>query len=109
MTFVQVLAKLLELPEFELRDHDVLPGLACADERNVHELEHRSLAKGLRNHLGAPALFAEQALEQVGRARGAPMRDRQLKVRDASVEVFEETGGCAWVVTLVAGDKLWLC
>jgi hypothetical protein len=42
VTVVQVLAKLLELPEFELCDHDAFPRFARPDESGVHELKHGS-------------------------------------------------------------------
>jgi hypothetical protein len=67
LTLIQVLAKLLELPEFEVRYHDPFPGVARTDERGVHELEHRTLAEGVRDHLRAPALLAEEPLEHVRR------------------------------------------
>jgi hypothetical protein len=98
VTFIEQLAKSFELLEFELGDHDVLPGRARADERGVHELEHRPLAKGVRNDLGTPARLAEEPLEHVRRARRAPVRNRQLQVRDTGVEVIEKAARRARVV-----------
>ncbi len=42
--------------------------------------------------LEAPALFEEQALEQIGRAGRAAVGDRQAQVRDAGLEVVGEAG-----------------
>src|SRR5438270_8938186 len=81
-------------------------GLARTDERGVHELEHGTLAKGMGNDLGSPALLAEDPLEHVGGARCAPMRNRKLQVRDAGVEVVEEARRRARIVALVAGDEI---
>jgi hypothetical protein len=33
---------------FELCDDDVLPGFARADEHDVHEIQHRTLAEGVQ-------------------------------------------------------------
>ena len=40
--------------------------LGGADQRGLDELQDGALAKGMRDHLGAPARLTEQPLEQIG-------------------------------------------
>src|SRR4051794_16480551 len=68
-----MVTQLLELLQFEFRDHDTPPCLTRPDQGCIHELQCRTLAEGMRNDLGAPTLFAKQALQQICRTRGAPM------------------------------------
>jgi len=60
----------------------------------------------MRNDLGLSALLAEEPLEHVGGARCASMRNRKLQVRDAGVEVVQETARCARAVALLARDEI---
>ena len=103
-----MLAQALKLFELELRDHQPLPALAGAHQRGEDEFEHRPVAKGMRDHLGFPPLFAKQTLKEVGGAGGAPVGNRQLKMRDLGLEVIQKTGCGASVLTLVAGNELLL-
>jgi hypothetical protein len=61
---VEFVADRLKLPLLELGHLEAAPTLGGADECSVHELEDGSLAKGMRDHLGPPPLFAEQSLER---------------------------------------------
>jgi hypothetical protein len=47
----------------------------------------------VRDDLGAPTLFTEEALEQICRPDCASVRDRQSQLRDAGRKVIEEAGG----------------
>jgi hypothetical protein len=48
-----------------------------ADQRGIHQLQNRTLAEGVRDHLGAPPFLAEQPLEQIGGAdRPSPTSSR---------------------------------
>lgn len=106
MNTVQVLAPALLLCELELRDHNPIPGGTGSHQRRLHELQHAALIESVQNQLGAPTLLAKEVLKQVGRARHTPVRDRQLKMRDAALEVLHEAGRRARVLTLVAGDEV---
>lgn len=59
------------------------------------------LAEGMRDDLGAPALFPEQPFEHVGGARRPP-------VRNTGLEVIAETGSGARILALVARHELFL-
>ena len=87
---LQLLAQRLDLLDLEGGHHDVAPALTRAHERCIHQFHDGALAKGMRDDLGAPALLAEHALEQVGGADRAPMSDGQLEVRNARLEVVLE-------------------
>src|SRR5512147_2620024 len=73
----------VQLLEFEFADHDSSPRLARTNQRGVDQfaVDHRSLAERMRNHFRAPALFAEQPLEQIRGANQAAMGNRQSQVR----------------------------
>lgn len=62
---VELLLEDLELTFFELGHLDFAPVLGSADESRIHQFQHGALAEGMRDHLGAPPLFAEQALEEI--------------------------------------------
>jgi hypothetical protein len=95
---VQFLADRSELTLLELADRDPTPAVRGPDERGVHQLQHRPLAKGVRGDLRAAVLFEEEPLEQVGRANHAPMAEWEAQVRDARVEV-------AWKHCTTAGNS----
>jgi hypothetical protein len=49
----------------ELAEGDPTPAIGAADHSCVHQFEHRALAEGVRDDLGAPAGFDEEALEEI--------------------------------------------
>src|SRR5215469_3557713 len=55
-----------QLTLLELGDLDPTPALGGTNERGIHQLQNGTLAKGMRDHLGAPPFLAEQPLEQIG-------------------------------------------
>ena len=61
--FVDLVSDCSELTPFELADANAAPAFGGANERGVNELQDGALAKGMRDHFGAPARLAEQALE----------------------------------------------
>src|SRR3546814_7969611 len=73
-------------------DLDRPPALGSTRNGGEHELEHGLLAEGVADDLEPPALFEEQAFEQVRGARRSPMADRQTQVGDAGLEVVLEAG-----------------
>lgn len=83
----QLIAQPVELLAFERHDGYTAPGLAGADQRRLHLLHHRPFAEDMWDGLRAPAPFAEQPPQQIRSTPQASMRDRQLKVRSANVEV----------------------
>jgi len=89
---VDFLADCLQLALLELGDPDPAPALSRANERGVHQLQDGTLAKGMRDHLGAPPFLAEQPLEQIGGADCSTMAKRETQMCDARLEVVVETG-----------------
>ena len=57
-----------QLPLLELPDGDAAPAVGGPDHRRVHKLQDRALAERVRDDLGAPPLFQEEALEEIGGA-----------------------------------------
>ena len=80
--------------------------MARTDQRGVHQFEHRTLAEGMRNDFGTPALLTEQPLERNRRANGFAMRNRQAQTRDARFEGIQERPGRAGQLALEALDEL---
>jgi hypothetical protein len=56
---IDLVADCLELALLELGDADAAPALGGTNERGIHQLQDGTLAKGMRDHLGAPALLTE--------------------------------------------------
>ena len=56
---IQFVFQTFQLPSLEVCDRYVTSSLAGAHQRSEQQLDHRALAEGMRNNLGAPALFAE--------------------------------------------------
>jgi len=77
MRLVELFTDRLELSPFECGDTDFTPCLAGADERGIHQLQHRTLAEGVGDDLRPPPLLAEEPLEQVRRADYLAVRDRE--------------------------------
>ena len=57
------LSHYLQLALLELGNADAAPAFGGANERGIDPLQDSALAKGMRDHLGAPAGLAEQSLE----------------------------------------------
>src|SRR4030095_11731314 len=86
----ELVADRAQLPLLELADGEAAPPVGRADDRRVHQLQARPLAKGVRDDLRPPALFEEEPLEQVGRANHLAVLERKAQVRDAGLEVVPE-------------------
>ena len=71
---VQFVAQEIELAQLELGDPNATLGVRGTQQRRVHELHDRALAKGMWNHLRAPALFAEEPLQEIRRPGRLAMR-----------------------------------
>ena len=65
MSPVEFLANRAELSLLELADRQAAPAVGRADDRGVHELQHRALAERVRDDLRAPALLEEETLEEI--------------------------------------------
>ena len=52
-----------------------------------HQLQDRTLAKGMRDDFGAPTLLTEQPFQQIGGADCPAMAERETQLRDARLEV----------------------
>ena len=52
-----------QMPLLELPDGDATPAVGRPDHRRVHELQDRAPAERVRDNLGAPPLFREEALD----------------------------------------------
>ncbi len=81
---IQFLSNGNHLSSLEVGELDRPPALCGADHGAEHELEDGLLAEGVRNDFYAPALFDEQALEEVCRPDGAAVGG---SVGDAGLEV----------------------
>ena len=79
-----------QLPLLELPDGDAAPAVGRPDHRRVHELQDGALAKRVRDNLGAPPLFQEEALEEIGRADHLAVAQGKAEMRDAGLEVVGE-------------------
>ena len=84
---IELLSDGFHLAALEVGDPDRPPALGGADHGAEHELEDGLLAEGIGDDLEAPALLDEQALEQVGCADRAAVRDGHAQVCDAGFEV----------------------
>jgi len=80
---IELALDLIDLPQLELADHDTTPSLTRADQCRVPQLEHRTLAKGMRDDLGPPPRRAKASREQIGGAHSATERDRHAPMRNA--------------------------
>ena len=76
----------------ELAELDPAPALGRTDQSGIHQLQNGTLAKGMRDHLGAPPRLAKQPLEEIGGADRAAVAERKLEMRDARLEVVIQTG-----------------
>ena len=90
----------------ELPDLDAAPAIGRADDGGVHQLQHRPFAEGMRNDLRPPALFEEEALEEIRGADHPTMTQREAEVRDARVEVVLEALHDGRQLTLVSGHEI---
>ncbi len=54
---IQLFAQGDQLLALEVADRHTLPGLACALDGSVHQLEHGPFAECMWNRFGAAALF----------------------------------------------------
>ena len=90
MRAIELLADRPELTLLELAHREAAPPVGRPDDGRVHELQHGTLAEGVRDDLGATALFEEEPLEQVGGTDNAPMAERETEVGDAGVEIVDE-------------------
>src|SRR3954453_3371258 len=85
---------LLDCPELtllKLGEPDPAPAFGGANERGIHQLQDRTLAKGMRDDFGAPTLLTKQPFEQIGGADRAAVAERETQLRDARLEVVVET------------------
>ena len=103
---VEFFAERLQLALLELADHDPAPPLGGADDRRIHQLQHRPLAEGVRNDLRPPALFEEQPLEEIRGSNDAPVAEREAQMRDAGLEVVPEALHHRGQLALVSGDEI---
>src|SRR5438045_2414632 len=85
--FVGLLSDCPELTLLELGDPDAAPTFGGADERGIHQLQDRTLAEGMRDDFGAPALLTEQSFQQIGGADRPAMADRETQLRDTRLEI----------------------
>ena len=88
MSVVKILAQRLQLPGLEFSHLHAAPRVASSNQRGVHQLQYGTLTESMWNRFGAPALLAEEPLEQVRGSRHLAMCQRQLLMRDAGVEVL---------------------
>src|SRR5437588_9406890 len=89
--FVDLLSDCPELTLLELDDPDPAPTFGGANERGIHQLQDRTLAKSMRDDFGAPALLTEQPFQQIGGADRPAMAERKTQLRNARLEVVVET------------------
>jgi hypothetical protein len=89
--FIDLLLDCPELTLLELGDPDPAPAFGGANERGIHQLQDRTLAKGMRDDFGAAALLTEQPFQQIGGADRAAVAERETQLRDARLEVVVET------------------
>src|SRR5262249_44268454 len=80
---VELFADSPQLPQLELGDSQAALAVGSADGSAVHKLQDSALAEGVRDHLGAPAFFAEQALSSLV---------VRIALRCASVALDRHTG-----------------
>jgi hypothetical protein len=88
----ELVANRPELALLELANRDATPAIRGADDGGVDQFEHRALAEGVRDDLGAPALFEEEPLEEIRRPDHFAMPEWKAELRDAGVEILEEPG-----------------
>src|SRR6516164_4164226 len=89
---VDLVSDCLQLTLLELADLDPAPALGRTDECGIHQLQNGPLAKGMRDHLGAPPFLAEQPLEQIGgadRPAYAPPRNAFSRATEASPGTYQ--------------------
>jgi hypothetical protein len=80
---IEFVADRRQLTLVELGYPEPTPALGGTDQCRIHQLEHGALAEGMRDHLGPPALLAEQPLEQVGGMDRTPVREREAQMGNA--------------------------
>ena len=95
-----------ELALLKLADRDAAPAIRRPDYGGVHQLEHGPLAEGVGNDLGAAAFFEEKPLEQVRCPDHLAVTERKAEMRDAGVEVLEETRQERRPLALIGLDKI---
>ena len=92
MRAIELLADRPELTLLELAHREAAPPVGRPDDGRVHELQHGTLAEGVRDDLGATALFEEEPLEQVGGTDNAPMAEREAEVGEAVGRGYYDSG-----------------
>jgi hypothetical protein len=86
----ELVAKNLELAEFELAHLEAAPVFGGTYQRRIHQLEDGTLAECVRDDFDAPTPLPEQSFEEVGGSDRAAMRQRKSQMRDARLEVVTE-------------------
>ena len=89
MSTIELVANSGQLSAFEFGHTQTTPAFGCSDQSGIHQLEHGALAESVWDDLGASPLLAEQPLEQVGRADGTPVREREAEKSAAEAEAME--------------------
>ncbi len=74
MGVLKILAQRLQLPGLEFSHLHAAPRVTGANQCGVHQLQYGTLTEGMWDGLGAPALLAEEPLEQVSGSRHLAMR-----------------------------------
>src|SRR5215470_11329096 len=95
-----------ELALLKLADRDAAPAIRRPDHGRVHQLEHGPLAEGVRDDLRAAAFFEEEPLKQIRRPDHLAVAERKAEMRDAGVEVLEETRHERRPLALIRLDKV---
>ena len=70
---IELFANRTELPLLELANGDAAPVVGRADDRRVHQLQHRPLAKGVRDDLRPAPLLEDEPLQEIRRPDDLPM------------------------------------
>src|SRR6516165_1804216 len=99
---VDLVSDCLQLTLLELADLDPAPAPGRTDECGIHQLQNGPLAKGMRDHLGAPPFLAEQPAapsESTEPYRffltGGLLEDFRERLRPSSRRTIRTpTGGC---------------